>query len=106
MQLLVAWRERVNASRRAARLTFGDHYAAQIAVNSLIHHGAWWSDDSRQPLDGWREHRFALAGAMLANAFQTVDGSRLRSRTMPNVSVRQVRRQRLALSGRCPVPTS
>jgi hypothetical protein len=75
VQLLVAWRERVGASRRAARLLFGDHLLALAAVRSLIEVEHWWSEDSAPPLSDWRRYREALAGAMEGTTFITVDGA-------------------------------
>jgi hypothetical protein len=74
VQVGVAWMERRAESRRAVRLLFGDCY---FALNQLTNaaQGIWWDKATAPPLDGWRQHRAALAGAMDGPAFQTVDGA-------------------------------
>jgi hypothetical protein len=63
------------ATRRAARLLFGDHLLALVAVRSMVGIGVWWSDETAPPLDDWRRYREALAGTMNGSDFQTVDGA-------------------------------
>jgi hypothetical protein len=75
VQLLVAWQERRASSRRAARLLFGDCQLCLEAVEGLTMGDRRWGPASAPPLDGWRRHREALAGAMDGPAFQTVDGA-------------------------------
>jgi hypothetical protein len=75
VQLVVNWHDRRMASRRAARLLFGDHWLASSAVKSLNDLEYWWSDEMKPPLEGWHRYREELAGAMYGPAFQTVDGA-------------------------------
>ena len=72
VQVGVAWLERRSAARRAARLLFGDH---EFALNALSNaaNGIWWEKTNAPPLEGWRKHREALAGAMDGVEFRTVD---------------------------------
>jgi hypothetical protein len=75
VQLLVAWQERRATSKRAARLLFGDCQLCLEAVGWLTLGQRRWVSESAPPLEGWRRHREALAGAMDGPAFQTVDGA-------------------------------
>jgi hypothetical protein len=74
-QTVLGWRDRVRASRGAARLLFADYVRAVAALRSLVDLNVWWSDELAPPLDAWREHRAALAGAMEGMAWQTIDGA-------------------------------
>lgn len=73
VQLIVAARERKLESRRSARLLFADQLHATSAIEFLLEHDAWWSDEMAPPLEGWRRHSFA--GAMEGVAFLDVDGA-------------------------------
>jgi hypothetical protein len=75
VQIAVNRHDRRMASRRAARLLFGDHWLASSAVKSLRDLEYWWSDEMKPPLDGWQRYREQLAGAMYGPDFQTVDGA-------------------------------
>lgn len=75
VQVGVGWIERRAAARRAARLLFGDHLLALVAVRSMAALGVWWSDESAPPLDEWRRYREALAASIYGPDFQTVDGA-------------------------------
>jgi len=75
VQLLVSRQERKAASKRAARLLFGDCQLCLDAVHWLTMGERRWGGPNKPPLEGWRHHREALAGAMDGPAFQTVDGA-------------------------------
>jgi hypothetical protein len=75
VQLYVAHRERVAASRRAARLLFSDLWIGASAVRSLRDIEFWWAEEVKPPLEDWRRFREPLAGAMWGPDFQTVDGA-------------------------------
>ena len=74
VQLIVTWRERKNALRRAARLLYGDYWLALSAVRSVAEVGVWWNDKSAPPLEHWRRYREPLADSNGRACLQTVDG--------------------------------
>lgn len=75
VQVAVEERNHRAATRRAARLLYGDHLLALVAVRSFVGLAYWWSDESAPPLEDWRRYREALADKMSGRDFQTVDGA-------------------------------
>src|SRR5262249_12673272 len=83
VQLIVSQSDRRAASKRAARLLFGTLALAIDAV-ALLKLGMFWDEKSAPPLDDWRSHREALAGAMDGPAFHTVDRAFFRVANLDN----------------------
>jgi hypothetical protein len=75
VQVAVAARERRQEARAAARLVFRDLWLAQDMLEAATRAETWWDPGFAIPLDDWRTYRKALASALPAEAWTTVDGA-------------------------------